>query len=1328
MSTQDPPAPIPVALAPGAEPDVAFTPVRALAPPLGATLICVYLLSIGYLPFHFLAELFAILVGVTAMIVATVSQRFTRNAFVIVWAVSLGWAACIDLAHVLAYKGMHLLPVNEANVATQLWLAARYIQAGGGLAAFAFLRRGTLSPVHLHAVFGSVAVLLLVAIFTGHFPTAFVEGVGLTPFKKISEYVIIAMFALAVPLMSRERALMGRPMRLAITATVTAMILAEFMFTQYGNVFDLANALGHLLKIFGYWFVYLALVQTTIREPFSMLARAASTYDAVPDPTLIVAANGRVIQANQAAARLAGVPAEELVGQASHSLFHAADVPPERCPVCSRMAAEEAPFTAEFSHRDGQVSFECAVAPFAPAGTGVRVQVMHDVSERKRHEAALSFLARRSEAMLELPRLADRLSEHEFLQAGLALAENLTGSQIAFAHFVHDDQISIRLTAWSRSTLEHYCTAAYDEHYPTDQAGVWADAIRTRAPVVVNDYASAPGRRGLPEGHAQLQRLISVPTLEEGRACMVFGVGNKATPYVSRDVETLQLLAEEMWRIVQQRRTEDQRRQSAAHMSTLVRAIPDPIWLKDLQGTYLACNPAFEALFGTEERDVVGHTADAFMDQGLALEIHRQDQATIAAARPSTFEEWLTYADGRRALHETFKAPVYGPKGEILGTLGIARDVTEARRLSAEREALLAAQERRVRELRALYALSTLSEEPQLDMVRFFLGVAAILPGGFARPELVVVTIDTHWGAFGAKAPAAPACSLERALRAGGEQVGTLCVFQVDASGAEGATFSPEEVELLDAVASRVGETIERLEAGRQIQRLRYLYETLSATNHAIVRCEDAESLSAALFDAFVLHSMFQILFIARVDGAGNVVRITHANGVGMAQRAALEAALGEANAPLRRHAARLAAGEIVAGPLEGDEGPPGWLDYLAAHDVRERALVPLLSEGQPWGLACLFAVGRGGFDDSQRSLLAEMASDVSFALTSFATAERRAAAEQRARQSEHRFQEVFAASPLPMMVIATAEGELRSMNRAMVDWLGYEHAEVASQAAWFERVYAPGVREAVADAWRQGIEEAARTGHPSRSPEVTLRCKDGSERIAVGTMTLVGSDAVVAWTDLTEARRNATQIAEYVRRLELAVKGTLQATSRIMDMRDPYTAGHEQGVARLASALGREMGWGEDRCAALEMSGLVHDIGKVAVPADILSMPRALSELELELVRGHVEAGYEILKDVPLVYPVADIVRQHHERLDGSGYPHGLKGEAIMPEARVLALADVTDSMASHRPYRPAQPVEAIIAELERGRGTLYDPAAVDAYVRLHQRGELPQPAVHQR
>lgn len=191
-------------------------------------------------------------------------------------------------------------------------------------------------------------------------------------------------------------------------------------------------------------------------------------------------------------------------------------------------------------------------------------------------------------------------------------------------------------------------------------------------------------------------------------------------------------------------------------------------------------------------------------------------------------------------------------------------------------------------------------------------------------------------------------------------------------------------------------------------------------------------------------------------------------------------------------------------------------------------------------------------------------------------------------------------------------------------------------------------------------------------------------------------------------------EVAQGHRRIQEILVQTVTALASAVEQRDPYTAGHQRRVAELACAIARELGLPADRIQGLRLAALVHDVGKLAVPAEILSKPGRLGALEFELVKGHPERGWELLKDVDFPWPVAEIVREHHERLDGSGYPQGLKGEGILLEARILAVADVVEAMASHRPYREALGLEKALAEIETGKGRLYDPRVVDGCLRL--------------
>ena len=201
---------------------------------------------------------------------------------------------------------------------------------------------------------------------------------------------------------------------------------------------------------------------------------------------------------------------------------------------------------------------------------------------------------------------------------------------------------------------------------------------------------------------------------------------------------------------------------------------------------------------------------------------------------------------------------------------------------------------------------------------------------------------------------------------------------------------------------------------------------------------------------------------------------------------------------------------------------------------------------------------------------------------------------------------------------------------------------------------------------------------------------------------------------DITERKRAEEKLESALRNLRKAIGGTIEAIIQVVETRDPYTAGHQRRVAHLARSMATEMGLPSDMIEGIRMAAVIHDIGKVSVPAEILSKPGKLTEKEFELVKDHTLTGYDILKDLEFPWPIAEIVHQHHERLDGSGYPRGLKGDEVLMEARIIAVADVVEAMASHRPFRPALGMDAALDEIKAHRGSLYDPDAVDTCVKL--------------
>ena len=196
-------------------------------------------------------------------------------------------------------------------------------------------------------------------------------------------------------------------------------------------------------------------------------------------------------------------------------------------------------------------------------------------------------------------------------------------------------------------------------------------------------------------------------------------------------------------------------------------------------------------------------------------------------------------------------------------------------------------------------------------------------------------------------------------------------------------------------------------------------------------------------------------------------------------------------------------------------------------------------------------------------------------------------------------------------------------------------------------------------------------------------------------------------------AERTA-ELKQSEKQLRTSLLDSIMALAAMVEMRDPYTAGHQRRVAQLAVAIAQELRLPQEQVEGVHLAGVVHDVGKIRIPAEILSKPGRLTALEFSLIQEHSQNGYEILKSIAFPWPIAQIVQQHHERLDGSGYPQGLKGHQILLEARIVAVADVVEAMSSHRPYRAAQGINSALKEIEQGRGSVYDAAVVDACLRL--------------
>jgi PAS domain S-box-containing protein/putative nucleotidyltransferase with HDIG domain len=319
-------------------------------------------------------------------------------------------------------------------------------------------------------------------------------------------------------------------------------------------------------------------------------------------------------------------------------------------------------------------------------------------------------------------------------------------------------------------------------------------------------------------------------------------------------------------------------------------------------------------------------------------------------------------------------------------------------------------------------------------------------------------------------------------------------------------------------------------------------------------------------------------------------------------------------------------------------------------------------------------------------------------------------------KESEGKYKSLYESSRDAIMLLDPKNGFLGG-NPATLTMFGCtdEADLIAKTPVTFSPEYQPdGVRSAL----KARILAALALQNGSHFSEWKCMRQDGTEFFAsvlLNRVALNGKPVLQATLrDISEQKQAEEELKRTLQRLRKAVDGTIQVIAATVELRDPYTAGHQRRVSDLASEIAREMGLTPKEVDEIRMAALIHDLGKIAIPSDILSKPGKLLAMEFNLIKTHPQVAYNILKDAEIPYRIAEIVLEHHEKMNGSGYPNGLSGEKILMGSRILAVADVVEAMASHRPYRPSLGVEKALEEILQNQGILFDAEVVDICVKL--------------
>lgn len=540
--------------------------------------------------------------------------------------------------------------------------------------------------------------------------------------------------------------------------------------------------------------------------------------------------------------------------------------------------------------------------------------------------------------------------------------------------------------------------------------------------------------------------------------------------------------------------------------------------------------------------------------------------------------------------------------------------------------------------------------------------------------------------------PACPAAQhhvgavLAAKIANGGKTYGALCVALPKEFASE------EEQALVGEVAGDLGLALHNLEVQRERDRLAQGLSVIRDLGRKLTLYRQERAIAQAVVETVPKITSVTTCGLWLVDEKGKeLVRVAHSQGLGE-RRLPLASERGIIPEAVRT-------GKAIYVPDTGSE--PRYLKGELSG--RSEYCVPLAIGERTFGALNVEHPLVDGLSEVERKLLDALAQVAAVVL-----------------ENARLFREAEESSELQRRILAAmseglamddAEGTIVYVNPAFSRLVGRAPEDLVGRH-WTEIVpeeHKRGVMEAIPRRKRGEVDRY----------EIELERPDG-ERVPVlvsGAPRFVGGDyagTIGVFTDISRLKQSERELRRAIEGYDRMLRASVRAAVRIVEHRDPYVVGHSQRVAKLALAIGRELGLSTHKLEGLEYAALLHDIGKIAVPVDILSKPGRLTPLEFELIKMHPDVAVEILEGIEFRWPILDMIRQHHERLDGSGYPRGLKDDAILLEARIIAVADVVEAMSSHRPYRPALGIEAALAEIERGKGTLYDPKAVDACLRL--------------
>jgi len=752
--------------------------------------------------------------------------------------------------------------------------------------------------------------------------------------------------------------------------------------------------------------------------------------------------------------------------------------------------------------------------------------------------------------------------------------------------------------------------------------------------------------------------------------------------------------------IIERKQAEEKLEDTEEYLKILFDRAPDAYYVNDLKGNFVDGNLAAERITGYKREELIGKSFLKLKLLSLA-DIPKAVKllAKNLRGQPTGPDEFvLNRKDNSKVVVEISTYPVKIKRKTLV--LGIARDITE--RKKAEK-ALVESEERYRTVFENTGTATAITEE---DMTISMANTQTEKLSGYSKEE---IENKMKWTDFVLKEDLEKMKKYHITRRKAGESPPTEYEFRmVDKKGNTKDIFMKIGMipDTKKSVASLIDIT-ELRQAEERIKHLNLVLRAVRSVNQLITKEKNREKLLKGASANLIKTRGYHNTWIALSNEEGKL-------------KICAEAGLGKDFFPMIELLKEDKLPACVQKVLKQEdmvtiEDPVSiCTDCPLAHKYSGRgAMIARLEQsGKFYGIMSVSAPAYFINDKEEQSLFKEISGDIAFGLRKIELAKKM---NKQTHNLKERVKELSCLFKLSSLIektdISSGEAIQEIVNFLPSAWQ-YPKITCAQIILGNKKFKTENFKETI---WKQSSDIKVQKKtigtlevyYLEKRPEMDEGPFQKEERTLAATI----AETIGNFIDKTQSR---AQLQQSYQKLKRAMNATIETMSKIVETKDPYTAGHQQRVSQLATAIAKELNLSQDKVEGIRIASLIHDIGKIGLPAEILSKPTKLTDIEFSLIKGHSQIGHDILKSIDFSYPVARIVLQHHERLNGSGYPNKLKGDKILLEAKIIGVVDVVEAMSSHRPYRPALGMDAAVEEIHKNKGILYDPEAVEVCLRL--------------